>query len=106
MNDSLRVFLYILVMAAVTYLIRVTPLVLFRKKIRSRYLQSFFAYIPYAALSAMTIPAVFFSTGSVVTAAAGALTAVILTVCKRSFVTVALGACVGALLSGLIFNLL
>lgn len=104
MIDPLRVCLYILVMAGVTYLVRLSPLVLFRRKIRSRFLKSLFAYLPYAAISAMTIPAVFSSTGSLWTAVAGVAVAVILTLCNRSLVTVALGACGGALLAGWIMT--
>ena len=51
-------FLYLLVMAGVTYLIRMLPLVLCRKKIENRFIRSFLYYIPYAVLSAMTIPAI------------------------------------------------
>ena len=71
MRANLTVCAYILVMAAVTYLIRMTPFVLFRKKIKSRFIQSLLYYLPYAVLSAMVIPSVFSSTGSVLTAAVG-----------------------------------
>ena len=63
--------IYILVMAGVTYLIRMVPFTLFRGKIRSRFFRSFLHYIPYAVLSAMTIPAIFYSTNSLPTAVAG-----------------------------------
>ena len=49
------------VMALVTYLIRMAPFVAFRRQIQSRFLRSFLYYIPYAVLSAMTIPAIFSS---------------------------------------------
>lgn len=52
--------LYIAVMAGVTYLIRMIPFTLFKKKIKSRFIQSVLYYIPYAVLSAMTFPAIFF----------------------------------------------
>lgn len=54
-------WIYLLIMFAVTYLVRVLPLVVFRKKITNRFVRSFLAYIPYAVLAAMTFPAVFFS---------------------------------------------
>ena len=54
---------YLLVMAGVTYLIRDLPLVLVRKKIKNRFLQSFLYYIPYTVLSAMTFPAILYATG-------------------------------------------
>ena len=44
----------IAVMAAITYLVRVLPMAIFRKRIRSRFVQSFLYYVPYAVLSAMT----------------------------------------------------
>ena len=70
MNDRLTLIL-IAVMALTTYLVRAVPFAAMRKKIRNRYLKSVLYYMPYAILSAMTVPAVFFSTGSVTVAAAG-----------------------------------
>ena len=64
MKTAENIFIYIAVMALVTYLIRMLPLVIFRKKIENRFIRSFLYYIPYAVLAAMTFPAVFSSTGS------------------------------------------
>ena len=61
--------LYITVMAFVTYLIRVIPLTFFRKKIENPYIQSFLYYVPYTCLTAMTFPAIFYATNSVLSAA-------------------------------------
>ena len=55
---SSKVYLYILVMAAVTYLIRVLPLVVWKKEIKNKFVKSFLYYVPYACLGAMTFPAV------------------------------------------------
>lgn len=88
------IYLYILIMAGVTYLIRMIPLTVFHKKITNRFVRSFLYYVPYACLTAMTIPAVFYGTGSLVSAVAGVLTAVILAFHDRSLLTVAAGACV------------
>ena len=74
----MSVWIYIAVMALVTYLIRVIPFALFRKKIKSRLLQSFLYYVPYAVLSAMTIPAIFYSTGNMTTALVGTAVALAL----------------------------
>ena len=60
---------YLAVTAGVTYLIRMLPMTVFRKEIKSRFVRSFLAYIPYAVLGAMTFPDVFYSTGDVRTAA-------------------------------------
>ena len=67
----MNILAHIFIMAGVTYLIRVIPFTVFRKKIRSRFILSFLHYVPYAVLSAMTIPAIFYSTGSVTTALVG-----------------------------------
>ena len=74
----MSIALYILVMAGVTYLIRVIPFAFFRKKIKSVFLRSFLYYVPYAVLSAMTIPAIFYSTGNILTAVVGTITALVL----------------------------
>jgi len=91
-------FIYLIVMAAVTYLIRMIPLVLVKKKIKNRYILSFLYYIPYAVLSVMTVPAIFYSVQSFVAAVAGFLTAVILAYMKKSLLTVASCSCVVVLL--------
>ncbi|MBE6719164.1 MAG: AzlD domain-containing protein [Ruminococcaceae bacterium] len=83
---------YLLVMAAVTYLVRAVPLVLIKKKIQNKFILSFLYYMPYAVLSVMTVPAVFFATGSVVTAVAGVTVALLLAYFKQSLLTVAAGA--------------
>ena len=87
------IYLYIIVMALVTYLIRMIPLTVFRKKITNQFIRSFLYYVPYACLTAMTIPAVFYATGSLWSALAGVTVAVILACFRRSLVTVAAGAC-------------
>ena len=80
-------------MAGITYLIRMLPLVLFRRRIKSRFLKSFLYYVPYACLAAMTVPAIFFSTASVISAVFGFLTALVLAYKEQSLIKVALGAC-------------
>ena len=65
MSDALYLFISVAVMAMVTYLIRMLPLSLFRKKIKSRFVLDFLYYVPYAVLAAMTIPGVFYSSNSV-----------------------------------------
>lgn len=87
------IYLYILVMALVTYLIRMFPLVLARKEITSPFLKSFLFYVPYACLAAMTFPAILTATSSVVSAAAGLVTALAAAYLEKSMITVALCAC-------------
>ena len=84
---------YVAVMAVVTYLIRMLPLTVYRRPIRSRFARSFLAYIPYAVLGAMTFPEVLYSTGDLRTAAAGVVTAVVLAWRGKSLLTVAAAAC-------------
>lgn len=97
----MSLILYISVMAGVTYLIRAIPFTFFTKKIKSRYLRSFLYYIPYAVLSAMTIPAIFYSTGSIITAAAGTAAALILSYFGMPLIVVALSASAAAFIVGL-----
>ncbi len=96
MMNTVYILSAIGVMAAVTYLIRLTPMVVFRKKIKNRWIKSFLHYVPYVVLSAMTVPAVFSSTGSVSSATAGFVVAVILAYFKRGLLTVAVGAALTA----------
>ena len=92
---SWRAFLpYVAVMAVVTYLIRMLPMTVYRRPIRSRFARSFLAYIPYAVLGAMTFPEVLYSTGDLRTAAAGVVTAVVLAWRGKSLLTVAIAACI------------
>lgn len=81
---------YIFVMALTTYLIRVLPLTLFRKPIRSRFLRSFLYYVPYACLTAMTVPAIFFTTENWISGAAALAVGIGLAYCGKSLLTVAL----------------
>ena len=88
------IYLYIIIMALVTYLIRAIPLTVFRRKITNPFVCSFLYYVPYACLAAMTVPAVFYATKSFASAFAGVAAAVALACCRRSLVTVAVGACI------------
>lgn len=98
----MNVALYITVMAVVTYLIRMIPFAFFRKKVKSRFFRSFLYYIPYAVLSAMTIPAIFYSTGNIVTAVVGTVTAFVLSYFNLPLIVVALSATATAFIAGLI----
>ena len=90
-------------MALVTYLIRMIPYVAFRKKITNRFISSFLYYIPYAVLGAMTFPAIFFSTASLIPAVCGCITALILAWFEKGLLTVAVCASTAAFVFGLIF---
>ncbi|MBR7060141.1 MAG: AzlD domain-containing protein [Eubacterium sp.] len=97
---------YLLTMAIVTYLIRAIPLVLIKKKIENKFILSFLHYMPYAVLSVMTIPAVFFATDHIISAIAGVAIALILAYFKQGLLTVALGASTGVFITELIIKYL
>ena len=97
----MSIVIYIAVMAGVTYLVRMIPFTMMRKKIQSRFLRSFLYYIPYAVLSAMTIPAIFYSTGNMITAVIGTIVAVVLAYLNLPLIVVALAAAGAAFVSGL-----
>lgn len=92
----------IAVMALVTYLIRAIPMILFRRRIKSVWIQSFLYYVPYVVLSAMTFPAVFYSTGSLVSAISGCAIALFLAYTRKSLLTVAVGAAAAAFIVSII----
>ena len=91
-------FWYLLLMAGSTYLIRAVPFSLMKQKIKNRFIRSFLYYIPYAVLTAMTVPAVFYATDSVPSAVAGMVVAVILALCNQGLTTVAIFSCVAVFL--------
>ena len=91
-------FLYLLVMAGVTYLIRMLPMALIKHEIKNVFLLSFLKYIPFSVLAVMTIPAVFYATQSPLSALAGVAVAVVLALLRRSLVAVAFGACASVFL--------
>lgn len=79
----------LLIMAGVTYLIRVLPLTLFRREVQSVYLKSFLYYVPYAVLAAMTFPHIFYATNNPIYAILGAVVAILLGYFERGLTTVA-----------------
>ena len=98
----MSIVIYILVMAGVTYLIRMIPFTFFTKEIKSRFFKSFLYYIPYAVLSAMTFPSIFYSTGDAITATVGTIVALVLAFFNLPLIVVALAASGFALLTGFI----
>ncbi len=104
MTETLYLCLSIVIMAMVTYLIRMLPLAAVRGKIKSRFVLDFLYYIPYAVLSAMTIPEIFYSTSSFISACVGLLTALVLAFFERGLMTVALASCAGVLAVELIMS--
>ncbi len=101
-----NICIYILVMAAVTYLIRVLPLTLIRREIRNTYIRSFLYYVPYVTLAVMTVPAIFYETGHMITGIAGFAAAVVLAYRGAGLFKVSVGACALVLILELMLPLL
>ena len=93
MSKLAQMFILLFAMAGITYLIRMLPLVFFRKKITSGYLKSLLFYIPYAVLSGMTFPYILYSTGNIYAALTGTVVALIAAALKLSLIIVAVLAC-------------
>ena len=89
----MSIYIYVLSMAVTTYLIRMLPLTVFRKPIKSRFLKSFLHYVPYACLTAMTFPAILYDTTYIFSGIAALLVAVILAFRGKSLLTVSLASC-------------
>lgn len=104
MKNIALFFIYLAIMAGVTYLVRMLPLVLCKKKIQNRFVQSFLYYIPYAVLGAMTFPAIFSATGNTASSVAGTIVACVLGWYKKSLLVVAACASLVALLAELALN--
>ena len=83
-------FTAVIVMAIVTYIPRVLPIAIFRKKIKSKFILSFLYYVPFAVLAAMTFPDILYSTNHLSSALAGMITALILSYFEKGLMTVAL----------------
>ena len=102
----MNIYLYIFTMALTTYLIRVLPLTIFRKPIRSRFLRSFLHYVPYCCLTAMTFPAILSSTATIVSGAAALIVGVILAYRGKSLLTVSVAASAAVMVTEWIMKLL
>lgn len=89
----MNIYLYILVMAVTTYLVRALPLTLFKKPIRSRFVRSFLHYIPVACLTAMTFPAIIYSAEHMLSGIAALAVAVVLAFRGKSLIVVAAASC-------------
>lgn len=89
----MNTYLAILLMAVTTYLIRAVPFILFRREIQNRFIKSLLYYIPYACLTAMTIPAILYATDSIISAVAGLTVSLILGWNRKSLPVVAVAAC-------------
>lgn len=94
----MKIYLYVLVMAVTTYLIRALPLTLLKKPIENRFLKSFLHYVPTACLTAMTFPAILYATENMISGAIGLAVAVVLALKKKSLIVVAVASCAAVFL--------
>ena len=90
-------WIYLLILAGSTYLIRAIPFAALQKKITNRFVRSFLYYIPFSVLAAMTLPAALYATGNVIAAAAGLLVGGVFAVKGKGLTLVAIISCVTAL---------
>lgn len=88
---------YLLVTAGVTYLVRMLPMVLVRKKIENKFILSFLHYVPYSVLTVMTIPDIFYSTSSPISASVGFAAAFVLAFFDKGLLRVAAISCAAVL---------
>ena len=100
MND---VLMAVLVMAGITYAIRLLPIAFFTRRIQSRFVKSFLFYTPFAVLGAMTFPSILYSTGNIYFSLAGTCAAVIMAYYEKGLFKVALSAVSVAALFGWMF---
>lgn len=87
--DNITLLIYIVVMALVTYLVRMLPIVAFRKKISSVFIKSVLYYIPYAVLTAMTIPFMLYANDSILSCAVAFAAAAVMAYFKDNLLIVA-----------------
>lgn len=99
------IIICIALMAVVTYLPRVLPLVLFRKKLNDGFLKSFLLYMPYGVLAAMVFPGILYSTSSMISAIIGTIVALVMSFCNRSLLPVAVTATVAVFITEKILNM-
>ena len=102
----MSIVVYVVVMAVTTYLIRVIPFAAVRGKIKSRFVNSVLYYIPFAVLSAMTFPAIFYATGDVVSSSVGTVIALIMAYFDLPLIVVALSSSAAAFIISLILGIL
>ncbi len=89
-----NIYIYMIIMAGITYLIRVLPLTLIRREIKSTFLRSFLYYVPYVTLAVMTFPAILSATSSPISALTAFVVAILLAWFGSSLFQVSVLACI------------
>jgi len=101
-----RILLVITIMASITYICRMLPIVFIRRKIKNKYFRSFLIYLPYGVMAAMVFPKIFFTTASIYSGILGAIVAFILAYKKRGLLVVALSSILTVALAEWIISLI
>ncbi len=99
-----NIWIYILVMAVITYLIRMVPFALAKKEIKNQFVRSFLFYVPYACLAAMIFPAILSSTEFLASAIVGFIVAIVLAYFEKSMIVVAGFTCLAVLITEMAIN--
>lgn len=103
--DPLHFVISLLIMAGVTYLLRLLPMLLIRRRIQNRFIRSFLYYIPYAVLAVMAIPAIFHATTYLISGIIAGIVAITLAYFRQSLIVVATGSALAVLITELIIPL-
>ena len=104
--DFLKFLPYLLVMALVTYLVRLLPLLFIKREINSRFVRSFLYYVPYVVLTVMTFPTVLYATGNYISGTVAAAVCILLSYFGRGMITVAIGGALSVFLSEVVLRFL
>lgn len=104
--DPREFFIYLILLAGSTYLIRAIPFTLVRNKIKNTFIKSFLYYIPYTVLTAMTFPAALYATGNMISAAVGLVSAVLISIKCSNLTIVAVGSCFTVLISEILITVI
>lgn len=102
----MNVYIYILIAAGVSFLIRVLPLTLIRKQITNTFLRSFLYYVPYVTLAVMTFPAIILAAQYPIAGAAALLVGVVLAWLGAGLFPVAISCCASVFLAELLIGML
>jgi branched-subunit amino acid transport protein len=97
-----NIYIYILIVAVTSYLIRVLPLTLIRKPIKNKFIRSFLYYVPYVTLAVMTVPAIVEATSSPIAGALALIVGIIAAWYGFGLFPVAIACCVVAYVAGLL----
>lgn len=106
MTISENFIFYLLVMAGVTYLVRLLPMLFARRRIENRFIRSFLYYVPYTVLAAMTFPTILFAPDHIISGILALAVCAVLGFYRRGLVTVAAGGALTVLISELVITYL